>query len=110
MSKKFEEYKRITSSSDTRNFEPTTENLGAILNYIVSNKQELGDGYVHRDFWHQNGKELLEFRERPEIKNYTIAVENSCKKLLELTDKILEDLEAIVNKYREKYAISFNLF
>ncbi|MDD2665390.1 MAG: hypothetical protein PHD13_01220 [Methanocellales archaeon] len=112
VSEQFEEYKRVTSSSDASHFEPTIENLVYILECIVSNKQDLGGDSVYRinvyqDFWNQNGKELLEIRERPEIKNYTIAVETSCKKLLELTDEILGDLEGVCKTYNNKYGISY---
>lgn len=63
--------KRVASNSDTSHFEPTT----VILGYIISNRQELDYHYSDHDFWNQNGEELLEFRERLEIKNYKIDVE-----------------------------------
>ena len=75
-------------------------------NTNVSNTQEVDARNADRDFWSLHGKGLLEFREKPGIKNYTIAVETSCKKLLEWTDKISGDLEAIWNEYRKKYGIS----
>lgn len=106
VSEKFEEYKRVASSSDTSYFEPKTRYLPYILGLIVSNQRELRELYVYHGFWSQHGKGLLEFRERPELKNYKIDIETRCENLLELTDKLLEDLEAVVNKYIKKYGIS----
>ena len=88
-------------------FEPTTKDLGYILENIVNSRQKLGTSDAYNDFWDQHGEELLRFRERVEVKNYNAEVEEKRKNLLELGDSILGDLRAILKGYRKKCRIRY---
>jgi hypothetical protein len=105
---KFEKYRtktKSTKSSDSL-FEPNTENIEYILEYVVNNKQKLNrDGY--KDFWDQYGVELLKCRDKEEVEDHKAEVERGCKILLYLADRILRDLKDILDVYRKKYGISY---
>lgn len=105
--RKFEEYKSGANLSNASFFEPTTKNLGYILENIINNRQKLGTSDAYNDFWNQYGEQLLKFREGVKVKNYNAEVEEKRKILLELSDSILGDLRAILNGYRKKYGITY---
>lgn len=103
---RFEEYKRKTKSPDTF-FEPNNQNIEYILEDVVNNKLKLNQSNAYCRFWNQNGRELVEFRNREEIKNDKEEVEKGCENLVALADTILKDLKTILGKYRRKYGIIY---
>ena len=87
-------------------FVPNIENVKQILEIIVNN-QQLEPGHSYYEFWKRYGKELAEFRERVEVKNYKEWIEDENDNLLALSENIYKSLDDRLMKYRKEYNITF---
>jgi len=83
--------------------------LGYILEDIVNNKHELNSSNAYYDFWNLYKEDLLKFREREEIMGSRSEVEIGTKNLLALSERILKRLRDIMNRYRRKFGIVYNI-
>jgi len=109
ISKKFVEYldqnQGILGKSEQRKFEPNEKNIEIILRYIVNNMRELYDGCPYEDFWRKYRKELLNFRERKEVKDLKEEIEDKSKELFYLLENIHYDLKRTIQACGKKYGV-----
>lgn len=110
LSEKFEEYKERESHLHVPSFELKRDNLKTIALYIIHNKPEFEESDQHAvyyKFWNLYGKELREFRKRPELKNYKKDIEKRHKDLLKSADRLSKGLRAILDKHTDKYGVTY---
>jgi len=74
--------------------------------YLVSDiidKRLIHD--VYDDFWKKYGLELLQIREKPDIKEQIEKVETKSKKLVETSEKLKNEIEGLIKQYEKEYGI-----
>jgi uncharacterized coiled-coil protein SlyX len=76
------------------------------LEYIIERIPNSNEPHI--DFWEENQKELLKFRDTPHITEIGKKISSKLNQLRELDETILKELEKIREDYRKEYNFTDN--
>jgi hypothetical protein len=76
-----------------------------LLMFVIDNTKEVVDAHVAFEFWNLNGAQLLNFRERADVKEFIKTVESNAGKILHTCEELEAEMKRLINQFRDDYGI-----